>query len=163
MEGEIEKFRNQPMATRGEKLDIIETDGENDEEPVVHVSNFANANALVRKLRKKGYSAEIYEPLRGISNHKDHKCIWLGYKLPLRHAKDVISLAIETYPHIEYIDLSNSDDTSPPFQVHYQIFIGGATSTAIHRGMKPLQKKDWLQLTEAVTLAELHRYINNYQ
>ncbi|WP_153799498.1 hypothetical protein [Foetidibacter luteolus] len=162
LESEVKILRLKETLEQKEQFEDIDSEEKN-EERLVSISNFSNASLLVRKLERKGYSTEIYEPERGLSNFRDHRSIWLGYKVPLKIAKEVILAAKDIYPHLDYIDLSNYGNSDPPLYVHHQIYIGGATSTAEERGLKSLKQKDWDELKEAATLEEFHEVIKRLQ
>ena len=91
---------------------------------------------------------------------KNEECetIWLGDKVPLKFAIEVIKAAKGFYPHLKYIKLSDGKNGAPNF-VRYQIFIGGATDTARNRGLKPLTKDEFAQIYEMESVEDLHEYI----
>jgi len=138
-------------------------DGFSTAKDLISIANFIDAKNFERKLTSKGFLAEIYKLENShIIRLNRHKSIWLGYKVPFKLAKETLLIAHENYPHLAYIDLSNNN-SKPPEYVHYQIFIGGSTSTAIERGIKAFKKNDWEELKATKNLKELHELIKRFQ
>ena len=73
----------------------------------------------------------------------------------------VIHIAKEFYPHLKYIELSGINDNTPSY-VKHQIFIGGATSTAKHRKLKPLRPEDFEKLYRITSQQELRLFIRGF-
>ena len=69
---------------------------------------------------------------------------------------EVIKTAKNIFPHLKYIDLT--DDDAPGY-TGYQIYIGGASSTAMERGLKKLSTSDFEKLYTMRSLEELHNFI----
>lgn len=132
----------------------------------IKVSNLNKANSFLNLLDKKGYLAEIYTTSindeRIIKKNYDHKSIWLGNNVPLEIASEVITISKNFYDHLEYIHISEDKPITPPNYVHYEIFIGGATSTAKDLDLKPLSKDDFESIKEMDTLDELHTFIRTF-
>jgi hypothetical protein len=128
----------------------------------ISVSNFPNAKSFIVKLNNIGYDAEIYEAYRGVSIFSEHKAIWLGYRVGFIAAKKIILIAKESFPQIEYIELSNDFESSPPEYVHSQIYIGGSTIAAEEKGLKPFGSKDWEKLKATNDIESLHNLIKNH-
>lgn len=127
-------------------------------ENLVSVFNMPKAENLIRIFKKKGYSTELNEPHNLNNSINNHKAIWLGSEVPFEKAKDVILTAKEFYPHLQYISISDKKRDIPEF-VHYQIFIGGSTETALEDGLKPLKEKDWEKIEASKDLKELYSLI----
>ncbi|MEL6534589.1 MAG: hypothetical protein AAFQ98_04215 [Bacteroidota bacterium] len=92
----------------------------------------------------------------------DHRGIWLGRSVPLSQAVAVIRTARDYFPHLDYLDLSHWDREAPE-RVHHQIFIGGATQAALHRGLRPMSSADFDQLLATQTLEDLHQFLRSFQ
>lgn len=132
-------------------------------EGLVTILNFSNAKSFIKKLDRRKYPTEIYEDYEGIvTNYKSNSAIWLGYKYPFTKAKEVILMAKEEFPHLSFIDYSNNV-SKPPSYIHHQIFIGGATKTAIERGVKPLNTKDWEKLKKIDNALDFENFIISFQ
>jgi hypothetical protein len=163
----LKELRSQLENSKTIEAEIVEDIEDNEEffddeaEGLITVLKFPNSRDFTRKLVRKGYLTEIYEDETDLE-FKHNKAIWLGYKVPLKTAKDVILTAIENYPHIEYIELSNRSVNNPPFYIHTQIFIGGSTKTAIDNGLKKVPLSDWDDIKNFKTLKQLHDFINKY-
>lgn len=129
----------------------------------VSVTPFADAEEFVALLKASGYSADIYEPVlerepRG-SQPEEHKTIWLGKNVPLEFAREVVKIAKQHYPHLKYISTPGELRDDPPEYVHNQIYIGGATSTALQDGLKPWEESDFDDLLKAPTKEALHKKV----
>jgi hypothetical protein len=132
---------------------------------IVSISNFSNANKLKQAIQRLGYEAKIYEQFRDdeeFSTFEAHKAIWLGQYVSLKQALDVIATSKKIYPHLVYVELSNEDSGAPEY-VHYSTFIGGATSTAKERGLKPLSAKDFNTLQQFTDLEALHEFLSSFR
>lgn len=123
--------------------------------------NFAN------RLRKLGYSVEVWNAPDDLSldeDNDDHSAIWLGTKVPLNVAKNVISLAYKEYPYLKYIHLSSDDkETVPPAYVHEQIFIGGSTETAkVRYKIREFNADDFKKINDCKSIRSLHNFIRTF-
>lgn len=152
------------LATK-ENIDEAEN-FQNTYETTISISNFSNSNNLKNIFDKKGYKTEIYfspDNIRSqavVDNYKQHQCIWLGERVPFQRATEIISIAKRFYPHLKYIDIS---DTFAPDEIHDQIYIGGATSTAIENNLKPLKEEDFEKLYRVKSTNELHEMIQEFK
>lgn len=173
------RFINLELQALHEKIETKESSSSDDDEVVdfdedlferervdVSMSNMPKIHSLRKELVDMGYSAEIYKsPLEqeyNYGNIKDHKSIWLGKRVPRDKAQEIIEIAINHFPHLEYIDLSDLD-SGVPDHVHDQIFIGGATSSAVERGLKKLTKADFNNMLEAKSLKEFHNTVKKFR
>ncbi len=131
----------------------------------VEVSPMYKANYLVEELESKGFFAGIYcipfETKRLVSN-AEHKAIWLGSEVPVDMAIEVIRLSKKFYPHLKYIELSDGTHGEPEY-VSYQIYIGGATSTAKERKLKPLENEDFEKLYRLEDKQSLHAFVKSFE
>lgn len=132
----------------------------------IKLSNLPKAELFINLLNENGFSAEIYfqsgDYEKEIVDVSDHKSIWLGKRVPLEIAVQVITLSKTFFEYLEYIKLSEDPDLKPPDYVHDQIFIGGATSTAKGMNLKPLSRDDFEHIKEKKTLVELHNFIRSF-
>lgn len=126
----------------------------------IHVSNMNKSRKFIEKLSSLGYTSEIYLGPLGDDTEKKKYCeqesIWLGEKVPIDMTVEVIKIAKNIFPHLKYIDLSDYD---APEYTGYQIYIGGATSTAVERGLKELTESDFEKLYMMQSSEELHDFI----
>lgn len=134
------KFTDGRMARR-RRLASVEPDSvpatsrPNERTPVA-VLGAPGASKLVASLRDAQFDAEIYEPLLlGEDKHDRNEAVWVGYRVPVSEAVRAIRIAIEHWPHLKYFELSN-DGAVPPDEIHDQLFVGGATETAIEDGLE---------------------------
>lgn len=133
-------------------------------ENIVEISPMYKSAELLRKISRQGYLTNIY---RSPSSDKmvvpnaEHQAIWLGSEIPIEMAVDVIKVAKEFYPHLRYIELNDCEDGAPEF-VKYQIFIGGATSTAKDRKLKPLNDNDFDKLCGMKDRKEMHAFVKTF-
>lgn len=130
----------------------------------VKVSPLFKSTKFVKDLINKGYEAEIYRfdpsDTRLVTN-VEHQAIWIGLGVPFEMVIDVIRTAKKFYPHLKYVKLSNCSVGVPKY-VRYQIYIGGATSTAIENGLKPLTEENFEELYKIKSTAELHAYVSSF-
>ena len=126
----------------------------------IHVSYMNKSTTFIERLSSLGYSSEIYLGPFGNDKEKkkyfEHESIWLGRKVPIDMAVEVIKTAKNIFPHLKYIDLPDGD---APEYTGYQIYIGGASSTAVERGLKKLSISDFEKLYTIQSSEELHNFI----
>lgn len=131
----------------------------------VHISPMPGSDRLARILTQKGYQASIYRaPSDGSPLNAslfEHTAIWVGDQVPVDTVVQVIQIAKKTYPHLTYLFL-NDDSRFVPSYVRYQLFIGGATSTAKDRRLKPLSSGDFEKLYRIAKQEDLHAFIRSF-
>lgn len=108
-------------------------------------SRCPGASELLTRLRRSGFQPERYADLlendsRTIDSLEEHACIWIGARVQAAGAVEAIKLALDVWPHLKYMELS-TDGAEPPDEVHETLFLGGATSTARERGLRPWTRK----------------------
>src|SRR5258708_15578825 len=111
------------------------------------VNRLSKADQLVNQLRAMGYAASLYdeespdeEEYSGEEDYSDEHehlgprgpegsaAIWLGAKVPPEYAVEIIRAARDNWPFLKYVHLST--DSNDPDEMHHQVFLGGATSSA---------------------------------
>ncbi|WP_051120116.1 hypothetical protein [Bacillus sp. 1NLA3E] len=130
----------------------------------VEVSLMHMSSKLVSELRSRGFSANLYKSFRNkkkLETHSEHEAIWLGDAIPVDMAIEVIKVAKDIFPHLKYIELSDGTDGAPEY-VKYQVFIGGATSTAVRRGLQALETEDFINLYKIKNIKDLHKFIRGF-
>ena len=129
----------------------------------VNISPMYKCNKFVEDLVKQGYIASIYRlgMNKKMVNNIDHQAIWLGTEVPLQMSVNVIKKAKSYYPHLRYIQLSDAKDGAPDY-VKYNIYIGGATTTAQEQSLRALDIHDFEKLYSSNTLKELHDFIKRF-
>jgi len=129
------------------------------------VSPINNSNEFIGKLIEMGYRAEIYHGPSGreryYQNNKNQAAIWLGKNLNSKIVKDVISVAIDFYPHLKYIMISGDLGPQPPDEVHDELYVGGSTQTAIRDGLIEFSKEDFRRLLSYDSIDEMHKFIRS--
>ncbi|MBE6921773.1 MAG: hypothetical protein E7465_01150 [Ruminococcaceae bacterium] len=129
------------------------------------VSPMHMCKQFIDNLLKHGYVASIYDSpsrFKPVEPYNTHQAIWLGSKIPVKVAIDVIRLAKAQYPHLKYIKL-NDERRKLPIQVRYQLYIGGATSTAIENNIKPMSNTDFERLFSIEDIGKLHEFIKTFE
>ncbi len=127
------------------------------------ISNLRLVDTFITLMDHKGYLFEIYNKEEGVSSYKDHKAIWLGKNIPFEISKEIIIEAKKMYPHLEYIHISGDLNDSAPVHVHNQIYIGGATESAIGMfNLSPIAKEDFALISTCVNNEELYELIREY-
>lgn len=131
----------------------------------VEISPMYKANKLVEKYVQRGYVANIYRSDyygdKKVLPNAEHNAIWLGSEVPVNMAIDVIKIAKNFYPHLKYIELNDGNHGEPEYAL-YEVYIGGATSTAEERGLKALNNNDFETLYEIDDASELHKFIETF-
>lgn len=121
--------------------------------------NVLDAKNLVRKIRESGFQSNIYsDPLdntRDQTEIEGNECIWVGARIQAAGAIEAIKLAVNHWPQLKYLELS-TDGSDPPDEVHDSLFLGGATSTALERGLKPWTKDEIMALSSSFTQEQFH-------
>ena len=126
----------------------------------VLLSNLESAGSLVDKLNHLGFRAEIYN----VANLRQERpseaqAIRLGVRFLPEDAVRVIKLALQHWPFLSYIHLTDDVD-EPPEYVHSQIFIGGSTKAAVkQRRLSAWLAEDFRGLQESMNASELHDYV----
>lgn len=127
------------------------------------VSYINGSRQFVKDLNRKGYLAEIYFGVDGkstqLKKYIEHEAIWLGKRVPIDIAIEIIKMAKMKFPHLKYIELS--PDHAPEY-VQYEIYIGGATSTALKEKLNKLALGDFEKMYECQNVEDLHEYIINF-
>ncbi len=143
-----------------ERLESYVTEKEMDYK--ISVSNIYGSSDFVSSLNSKGYNADIYfgygSESTSLKKNSEHEAIWLGKNVSVSFAIELIKMAKDKFPHLKYIDYPSSD---APEYVNYQIYIGGATSTAKKHGLKIMQASDFEKIYECKSQEELYNYITN--
>lgn len=138
---------------------------EDEEEKIlrVEISPMYQCSKLLEALIKQNYIAGIYR--FGIDKKFDsnieHEAIWLDCEVPLDMTVNVIRIAKRYYPHLKYLWLRVDKEVVPEY-VKYQIYIGGATSTAKERQLRVLSKSDFEKIYSFSNIKEFHDYIKRF-
>lgn len=125
----------------------------------IYIVNTYDSNEMIGALNQEGFHADIYQP--DIEPHESHltqEAIWLGYRVNPAVACRVIKAAVEQWPHLKYVHLSN-DGGDPPDEVHDQIFLGGSSATAERYGIEQWALEDFQLLSEGMSANELHELV----
>ncbi len=119
----------------------------------VNVSNIEGANRIIEGMNELDINATIYKSSDDIVNTKDdNEAIWLGRNVPASIAIPVIKKAVKIWPHLKYIAFPMD---SAPEEVMWEIYIGGATSTAKERRYRPWSI-DEINKLQPMDTAEFH-------
>ncbi|WP_152622945.1 hypothetical protein [Pseudomonas fluorescens] len=129
-----------------------------------NISNLSGCEKLAEKINAVGittylFGDELNERSRR-TNFSEHESIWLGKRVSSNYVSAVFKIASEYWPHLKYVHLS-SDGPAPPDDVHDEIFVGGATKTALSYGLKPWSQKELSSINGAMRIEELHELIRS--
>lgn len=136
----------------------INYEEDNDKSFLIQVSNIPGAHRLIKKFAKSGFRAHIYN----VDYTKDpdmQEAIWIGYKLPAKEVIQSIKIAVSEWSNLKYLHLSNDD--SGPDEIHYEMYFGGATSTAENYGLSKWSKEELMNLNENLSQIEFHRKVRS--
>lgn len=126
---------------------------------LIWVASAPGCENVTRALAEAGFSAEIFNSSRHRVKTLDASAaIWIGQNIQPAGAIQAIKTAVKLWPQLQYLELSG-DNSDPPEEVHRQIFIGGATSTALDRQLVKWTSTELLSLNEGMTIAEFHEAI----
>jgi hypothetical protein len=145
-----------PRAMRARDLSIY---------PIL-VNDLPKAEQLIDRLREKGYAASLYEDeLSEIRQHPrasdESGAIWLGAKVPPENAVEIIRIARDHSPFLKYLHLST--DSNGPEETDYQVFLGGATSSAVgFMNCHPWKDADFALMSPNMGAPDLHALIRRF-
>lgn len=144
--------------------EFTDLDFEEPDESDFSVSNMPRSNIFIKKMRALGYIFDIYGFNQEISKLREHEAIWLGKDIEFNTAKTIITESKEFYTHLKYIHISGDLNEDPPPQIHHQVFIGGATSSAIEMyKLKAMTEEQFKGISNAKNIEEIHSIIRqNY-
>ncbi|KDD65720.1 hypothetical protein V466_27900 [Pseudomonas mandelii PD30] len=128
----------------------------------VDVIDLPRAVEIVEALKNKGFNASIFDrsPKFNDKSTDKQESIWIGCRLTPAVVIEAMKVAISVWPHLKYLQLSD-DNYNPPDFVHDQIFIGGATSTAIDRGLSAWSRREIMMLDEGMSIQDFHELVNS--
>lgn len=155
-----EDDKNDYVANMDEYLSEID---EENKQFYIEISRMYKSTRIVEELTQQGYTANLYSfgaDKKFVSN-REHEAIWLGDKIPIDMAINVIKIAKKYYPHLKYIKIDDALDDAPSF-VKYEIFIGGSTKTAKEMRLRALDEKDFNRIYQMKDINELHDYIKKF-
>lgn len=116
---------------------------------------------IVEGLKNRGFNVEVYNnPANPGGDLESQSSIWIGLRMPPSIALEVIHLALSVWPNLKYLQLSG-DKSDPPDYVHDQLFLGGATSTSVSRGLKAWTYEALMELKPSMTMREFHSVIRS--
>ncbi|MBI3394389.1 MAG: hypothetical protein HY042_00995 [Spirochaetia bacterium] len=85
--------------------------------------------------------------------------VWVGTNFPFEKARDIIEVGRRYYTDLRYVALSDFRLRAPE-QVHNELFVGGATETALFQlGLKAWDEKDFQKLKAVKTQKEFFQLI----
>lgn len=123
----------------------------------IRLADVPTVRKILSAFREKGYSnIDIYYSMSGIpSTDENSKAIWIGSDINIETIKKVIKDAVNIYPNLKYISISNEYTDN----ARNEIFIGGSTETAISRNAKKLEEKDFKEIESVKNIKELEQII----
>lgn len=129
---------------------------------LVSIIKINNAYLLADSLGKAGFNVEIY------SNEFDgertydasrQESIWVGSNVSVEEAVKSIKIAINKWPFLKYLHLSDDTQGDPPEEIHEQMFFGGASRTSETLRLSAWTNEEILSLNENMPLTEFHKAI----
>ena len=86
--------------------------------------------------------------------------VWVGIHFPYELAIKSIFYARNYYKEIKYFALSDKQG-DPPDRIHYQIYIGGSTETALRAGLLAWTDADFKNLRKVRSQEQFHKFIRS--
>lgn len=124
----------------------------------VEISGCSAASELAVELREVGFSVSISDDDDDIEKSQS---IWWGNRIPLENIKAALPKILSSCSHLRFHQISG-DFVSPPDSVHDELYIGGATSTAIERGHSEILPGEMISaVQDAKTIQELHAFVRS--
>ncbi|MEA5666597.1 hypothetical protein VA603_03485 [Stenotrophomonas sp. MH1] len=164
--GLINQLPTAPVATLTEAIAPHKTEGEKTHNLLININGHVDGWLdIFRSLVEAGFFVEKYtdpSPLQknGMEKPEHQACIWVGERVSAPAAIKAIKIAINHWPHLKYLELSN-DGADPPDEVHDELFIGGATSTALQRNLRPWTVDELSKLPEDISRQQFHSMIRS--
>ena len=131
----------------------------------VQISFLPGHEEMLTALARVGFRASVYDmpeedmlSRRKLGDISKHESIWVGSRVPTKVVALAIKTAVEIWPHLKYVHLSD-DDQGPPDYVHDEIFLGGSTETAHRYKLKSWTKEELLGLPEDLPLPAFQKFI----
>ena len=123
----------------------------------VSISDLEGAETIVNAIGEFNVKTKIYTDSDYKSrNLEDHEGIWLGANVSAEIAIPIIKVAVTIWPHLKYICFPSQ---GAPEYTGWQLYLGGATSSAKERGCMPWSN-DELNALEIKDLDSFHADIN---
>lgn len=123
----------------------------------VSISDLKGAETIISAISKFNVKTKIYKDSQYQNmSFNDHEAIWLGSNVPAEIAVPVIKTAVSIWPHLKYIGFPRHD--APEF-TSWQIYLGGATSSAKDKGYSPWSNEE-MNALEIKDLNSFHAEIN---
>jgi hypothetical protein len=125
----------------------------------IEVANCIDAIDLVEHLNTLGFSARVYREGDPEKDTQDSHAIWVGSLISPVIAIQVIKEAVEIWPFLEYLHLSQ--DSAGPEYIDHEIFIGGSTSTAEGYGLRPWTPDEIQGFPDEMPLEQFHALVRS--
>jgi len=134
----------------------------------VEVADLPDSDQVMASLADLGFRSSRYrEPLYDADQRREHRdssaheAIWLGDKVPASVALAAIKAALKYWPHLKYVDLSGDHSEEAPGYIHFQLFLGGSTSSAKEFGLRPWSKEELLAIPGDISTEKLHELVRS--
>jgi hypothetical protein len=131
----------------------------------VQAASLEGAEGLVAELKSLGLAASVWKSLGPDEDliSADHEAIWVGRSVPPVIVSTAITIARRHWPFLRYVFVSGDRGDEPPPDIHFQLFLGGATKTAKQTfGLRGWQDAEIALLSAIKTIAELHQAIRTH-
>lgn len=110
-------------------------------------------------VKDTGVEANVDAPTSMPFSSNAASAIWVGTRFPVDQIAEIIDIGRTYYPDLRYIAMSDYSLEEPPEQVHYELYLGGSTETALKLGLKAWTEADFRKLKTLKTAAEIHAFI----
>ena len=87
--------------------------------------------------------------------------VWIGTRFPADQIAEIVDIGRTYYPQLRYVALSDLSLENPPEQVHYEIYLGASTETALKLGLMAWTEADFRKLQTVKKPEEIHALIRS--
>lgn len=94
-------------------------------------------------------------------SHSSAGAIWIGTRFPADQIAEIVDIGKTYYPELRYVALSDHSIENPPEQVHYEMYLGASTETALKLGLMAWTEADFRKLQTLKKPEEIHALIRS--
>jgi hypothetical protein len=130
------------------------------------VANLEGVDEVLGALSRLGFHANIFKRYEddepgdeSYEEKSESTTIWVGSKVSPHVAALAIKTVVKIWPHLRYMSIPGDLGEEPPEEIHYQIFFGGATNTAISDGLIKWTQTEIEAIPDQLSPENFHKLI----